>query len=71
MLIKFFVRILNRPLSYLHLGDSEFQRLLGTKRPTFNKMLEIVTESHITAKRKGGVESRLSIEERLIMIIEF
>lgn len=58
-------------MKILNLSDSEFQRLLGIKRPTFNKMLEIVTEAHAIAKRKGGVQSRLSIEERLVMMIEF
>ncbi len=58
-------------MKILNLSDSEFQRLLGIKRPTFNKMLEIVTKAHRLAKTKCGVESKLSIQDRLMMTIEF
>ena len=53
------------------INDKEFQRLLGIKRQTFNEMLEIVTEAHNLARTKGGVKSKLSIEQRLLMTIEF
>lgn len=53
------------------LKESEFQRYTGIKRKTYNKMLEIVTKAHIEARKKGGVKSKLSIEQRLIMMIEF
>lgn len=53
------------------LKESEFQRYTGIKRKTYNKMLEIVTEAHRIARTKGGVKSKFSIEQMLLITIEY
>ena len=44
------------------LNDGEFQRYTGIKRKTYDKMLEIITEAHLKARRKDGVKSKFTIE---------
>jgi hypothetical protein len=53
------------------LNESEFQRYTGIKRKTYNKILEIVTEVHRIARTKDGVKSKFSIEQMLLITIEY
>jgi len=53
------------------LTDEEFRRLTGVKRTTFNKMLEILTEAEKIKKAKGGKPHYLSMEDRLLMALEY
>ena len=48
-----------------------FRRLTGVKRATFNKMTEILRESHKAKKRKGGRNNKLPIEDMLLMALEY
>lgn len=54
-----------------HLSDEQFRRLTGVKRPTFSVMTEILTASDITRKSRGGRESKLVVEDRLLMALEY
>lgn len=54
--------------------DSEaekFRRLTGVKRATFDKMLMILQEAEIKKKEQEGRKSKLSIEDRLLMALEY
>ena len=53
------------------LNDLEFQRYTGIKRKTYNKMLEILTEAHRIARTNGGVKSKFTVEEMLLIAIEY
>lgn len=53
------------------LDDERFRRLTGLKRPTFNKMLLILQESDREKKAKGGRKNKLSIENMLLMALEY
>lgn len=53
------------------LKDEAFRRLTGVKRPTFEKMIEILQEAHIKKKSKGGRKNTLSIEDMLLMSLEY
>jgi DDE superfamily endonuclease len=54
-----------------NLSDEKFRRLTGVKRKTFEKMLEILTEKEKIKKSKGGRPSKLSLENRLLMVLEY
>jgi hypothetical protein len=51
--------------------DEQFRRLTGVKRSTFKKMIEILIEADKKKKSRGGRKSRLSIEDRLLMALEY
>lgn len=53
------------------LDDERFRRLTGLKRATFNKMLLILKESDREKKAKGGRKNKLSIENMLLMALEY
>jgi hypothetical protein len=53
------------------LDDERFRRLTGVKRPTFNKMLLILQESDREKKAKGGRKNKLTIENMLLMALEY
>lgn len=49
----------------------QFRRLTGVKRETFTKMIEILKESDLKKKSKGGRKSKLCIEDQLLMTLEY
>jgi len=53
------------------LNDGEFQRYTGIKRKTYDKMLEIATEAHLEARRKGEAKSKFNIEQMLLITMEY
>lgn len=53
------------------LEDEKFRRLTGVKRSTFEKMIAILSEVDKKKKAKGGRKSKLSIEDRLLMALEY
>ncbi len=52
-------------------SDEEFRRLTGVKRSAFKKMVEILTAADQEKKARGGRKSKLSIENRLLMALEY
>ena len=53
------------------LSNDQFRRVTGVKRNTFEKMIEILTEAHRIKKAKGGRPNSLSIENMLLMALEY
>lgn len=53
------------------LEDEKFRRLTGVKKATFEKMTQILQETEIKKKARGGRKSKLSIEDRLLMALEY
>jgi hypothetical protein len=51
--------------------DTKFRRITGIKRKTFDKMLEIVASAEKVKKSKGGRPNDLSIEDRILMTLEY
>lgn len=51
--------------------EEEFRRLTGVKKATFVKMLEILKEAEEVKKAKGGKPNYLSMEDRLLMALEY
>ncbi len=44
---------------------------MSVQRTTFSRMVEILTEVHQKKKAKGGRYSKLSLEDQLLMALEY
>lgn len=53
------------------LGVEKFRRLTGVKRTTFEKMIEILRSVDVVTKKRGGRKNTLSLEDRLLMALEY
>jgi hypothetical protein len=53
------------------LEDEKFRRLTGVKRSTFSKMILILERSSKDKKVNGGRKNKLSIENMLLMSLEY
>ena len=53
------------------LKAEEFRRLTGVKVSTFNQMVEILKEAELIKKAQGGKPHKLSVEDRLLMSLEY
>lgn len=53
------------------LESEKFRRLTGIKRPTFEKMVGILMDSDQLKKARGGRKNKLSIEDQLLMALEY
>jgi len=54
-----------------HLDDEKFRRLTGVKRTTFDKMVSILNASLKNRKFQSGRKKKLSIENALLMTLEY
>lgn len=53
------------------LDEERFRRLTGVKKTTFDKMLLILQEAKTAKKAKGGRNSKLGLEDTLLMTLEY
>jgi transposase len=53
------------------LEAEKFRRLTGVKRSTFDKMIGMLQEAEVKKKAKGGRKSKLILEDRLLMALEY
>jgi transposase len=53
------------------LDDEKFRRLTGVKRETFEKMHTIISEEDRKKKSRGGRKSKLSLEDQLLISLEY
>lgn len=53
------------------LRDGAFRRLTGVKRKTFDKMIVVLTAEEKKKKAQGGKPNNLSIEDRMLMALEY
>ena len=51
--------------------SENFRRLTGIKRTTFNLMATILSQAEVRLKLQGGKPNKLSIEDRLLMTLEY
>jgi len=51
--------------------SDNFRRLTGIKRTTFDMMIAILTKAEASLKAQGGKPNKLSIEDRLLMTLEY
>lgn len=54
-----------------NLSDESFRRLTGIKRQTFEKIVKILLEDDKNKKIKGGRKNKLSLENQLLMALEY
>jgi hypothetical protein len=53
------------------LRDTQFKRLTGVQRTTFVTMAEILVVADASRKARGGRASKLCVEDRLLMALEY
>jgi len=53
------------------LSDERFKRLTGVKRTTFKAMTAILAADDKTRKAKGGRPNKLTVEDRLLMTLQY
>lgn len=53
------------------LKDEKFRRLTGVKGQTFEKMVSILRLAHQEKKARGGRKNKLTIEDQLLMALEY
>ena len=51
--------------------ESQFRRITGVKRATFEKMLEILRPAKAELTKKGGPKPKLSLEDMLLATLEY
>jgi hypothetical protein len=54
-----------------NMNDEGFRRLTGVKHKTFNRMIEILKEADAQKKKHGGRKNKLSIEDQLLLALEY
>ena len=54
-----------------NLPGRQFRRITGVKRKTFDKMVEVVSAAEKIKKAKGGRPNSLTIENRILMTLEY
>jgi Helix-turn-helix of DDE superfamily endonuclease len=52
-------------------SGENFRRLTGIKRRTFSVMVKILSQAEAKRKSRGGKPNKLSIEDRLLMTLEY
>ncbi len=52
-------------------SEKQFRRLTGVQRVTFEKMVAVLLESQQRRYRKAGRKGTLSIEDKLLMALEY
>jgi hypothetical protein len=53
------------------LNDVVFKRLLGVKRRTFDKMLEILEAAYTEKHQQGGKPPKLSVKDKLMITLQY
>ena len=53
------------------ISDTQFRRITGIKRKTFEIMVNILEKAEGEKKAKGGRPNKLSITDRLLMTLEY
>lgn len=53
------------------LSGEEFRRLTGVKKETFKKMVGLLSEARNARKALGGRANKLSVEDTLLMALEY
>lgn len=53
------------------LSNEAFRRLTGVQKPTFEKMIIVLREAQRQKTLQGGRPSKLSLEDRLLMSLEY
>lgn len=54
-----------------NLENEKFRRLTGVKKSSFDKMALILEEAHNIKKMNGGRKNKLSIEDMLLITLEY
>lgn len=53
------------------ISSKKFRRLTGVKKHTFLAIIKVLNTSSLEKQKKGGPKHRLSIEDRVLMFLEY
>ena len=53
------------------LSEADFKQVIGVKKQTFKRMIEVLTSAYIQKHKKRGRHTKLSIEEQLFMSLKY
>jgi len=53
------------------LSEEAFRRATGVKKNTFVVMVDVINEKETEKRKSGGRPNRLSVEDRLLMTLEY
>jgi transposase len=53
------------------LSSEKFRRLTGVKKNTFENMVTFLKEAHAKKKARGGRPNKVTVEEMLLMMLEY
>jgi len=53
------------------ISEEKFKRLIGVKKKTFDEMVSILRTSYVEKHKRGGRKPKLSIEEMLLLALEY
>ena len=53
------------------LNETDFKQIIGVKKQTFKRMIEVLTAAYIQKHQKRGRHTKLSIEEQLFMSLKY
>jgi len=53
------------------LKENKYQGVFGVKKPTFDKMLEILEKAYIKLHSKGGSSPKLTVLDKLIVMLSY
>jgi hypothetical protein len=70
-MIDFFLKEIMKFENLQKMTDAQFRRIAGVKRVTFDKMCGLLKEADKIKKKRGGRPNKLSIENRLLMTLEY
>ena len=57
--------------SFSNLLICSFKQVIGVKRETFSEMVKVLKEAYAEKHKKGGRNTKLSIEEQLLMTLKY
>jgi hypothetical protein len=53
------------------LTEANFKRIIGVKRNTFERMVEVLAEAFAEKHKQGGRKPKLSVENQLLLALEY
>ena len=55
----------------LRLPDDQFKRIIGTTKPVFRTMLEVLQDAHVKLHRFGGKPPKLTPSDKLLIALQY
>ena len=64
-------KIMERVEKALKLPNAQFKRVIGTTKPVFQKMLDVLQVAYDTLHEPGGAEPDLTVGDKLLIALQY